>query len=243
MRLQVISDVHTEFHVDRGVEWASKLPISDGCDALVVAGDFGVHHTWSRCMSILVSRFPFVIAVAGNHEYYGSSIAEMQAEMRIFDEAYSNFRFLENDVIELCGRRVLGTTLWFERTSTAVRLQPNISDFSAISDSHTIYSANAAAREFLEREVRKDDVVVTHHLPTQLSVSPRFAGAPMNCFFVCSMSHVLSRGPVLWIHGHTHDSKDYIYGCGRGNTRIVCNPFGYPNALNPSFDDAKVIDV
>lgn len=33
----------------------------------------------------------------------------------------------------------------------------------------------------------------------------------------------------LWLHGHTHESFDYTLGGGKGrNTRVLCNPRGYP---------------
>jgi hypothetical protein len=46
----------------------------------------------------------------------------------------------------------------------------------------------------------------------------------------------------LWIHGHTHDSFDYV--CN--GTRVVCNPRGYAIdgiPENPRFDPALTIDI
>ena len=44
--------------------------------------------------------------------------------------------------------------------------------------------------------------------------------------------------PVLWVHGHTHDSLDYMIE----KTRVICNPYGYYGTdtgmvkdFNPSF--------
>jgi len=50
--------------------------------------------------------------------------------------------------------------------------------------------------------------------------------------------------PVLWVHGHTHSSRDYVVG----RCRVVCNPRGYalaPRALpeNAAFDPALVIEI
>jgi Icc-related predicted phosphoesterase len=47
---------------------------------------------------------------------------------------------------------------------------------------------------------------------------------------------IRSRRPSLWIHGHTHESRDYRLGA----TRIVANPCGYPGALNRSFSSIVV---
>jgi hypothetical protein len=46
----------------------------------------------------------------------------------------------------------------------------------------------------------------------------------------------------LWIHGHTHDSFDYLLN----GTRIVCNPRGYARSgvnENPLFDPDLIIPV
>jgi hypothetical protein len=46
----------------------------------------------------------------------------------------------------------------------------------------------------------------------------------------------------LWVHGHTHDSFDYVVN----GTRVVCNPRGYAQYgvnENPRFDPGFVIDI
>ncbi|WP_215884515.1 hypothetical protein [Acidithiobacillus sulfurivorans] len=34
--------------------------------------------------------------------------------------------------------------------------------------------------------------------------------------------------PAIWIHGHVHDRMNYRIG----KTRVLCNPWGYPNEGN-----------
>lgn len=42
------------------------------------------------------------------------------------------------------------------------------------------------------------------------------------------------------IHGHTHESFDYLVN----GTRVMCNPRGYaPTELNPAFDPGLTVDV
>jgi hypothetical protein len=44
----------------------------------------------------------------------------------------------------------------------------------------------------------------------------------------------------LWIHGHTHESFDYVVN----STRVVCNPRGYaPMELNEAFDPVLTVDT
>lgn len=46
----------------------------------------------------------------------------------------------------------------------------------------------------------------------------------LNDYFVNSLEDMLIDSNIpLWIHGHCHDPFDYMIG----NTRIVCNPYGY----------------
>jgi hypothetical protein len=81
---------------------------------------------------------------------------------------------------------------------------------------------------------------VTHHLPSLNSVAPRYAGHPLNPFFVCDLAElILSRRPRFWFHGHTHTSARYQLGA----STIACNPFGYVGVeLNGDFADKLVFD-
>ena len=86
-------------------------------------------------------------------------------------------------------------------------------------------------------------MVVTHFAPSLHSVSPRFAGSPVNAGFVSNLEAQIERWqPALWLHGHTHDSFDYRVGA----TRVVCNPRGYEKGgvlENPDFDPFLMIDL
>jgi hypothetical protein len=86
-------------------------------------------------------------------------------------------------------------------------------------------------------------VVITHHAPSPRSIHPRFAGSLLNACFVSDLERLAGGDRVqLWIHGHTHDSFDYLVN----GTRIVCNPRGYAKAgvdENALFDPGLIIDV
>jgi hypothetical protein len=45
--------------------------------------------------------------------------------------------------------------------------------------------------------------------------------------------------PKLWIHGHTHDSFDYMVG----ETRVICHPKGYPKENNYDGYKPLVIEI
>lgn len=69
---------------------------------------------------------------------------------------------------------------------------------------------------------------------------PKYKGSPLNRYFVGAAEQVFENRPALWIHGHTHESMDYLHG----TTRVLCNPFGYMDyEVNPHFNPALVVDV
>lgn len=73
----------------------------------------------------------------------------------------------------------------------------------------------------------KKVVVVTHHLPTFESVPHEYRREYHgNGAYVSDLSNFILDRPRIkyWIHGHTHDSCDYMVG---DNTRVICNPRGY----------------
>lgn len=90
-------------------------------------------------------------------------------------------------------------------------------------------------------------VVVTHHLPSALSVADNYANDIVTAAFASRLDDLISSTqPDLWVHGHTHHSCDYQIG----RTRVVCNPKGYgPRSVggrfenDAEFDGSKVIEL
>jgi len=71
MRIQPVSDLHLEFDPDHGKRFASSLPVLG--DVLVLAGDVLPIRRPPHVREMLdwfCARFPRVIYVPGNHEYY-----------------------------------------------------------------------------------------------------------------------------------------------------------------------------
>jgi len=241
MKIQVISDVHTEFQKDSGREFIAQLE-PDEVDVLVVAGD--LCDRWNIPMTLLwlAERYRRVVYVLGNHESYGASIQRSRESAKDAASKAGNLHFLDNSVCMIDGQRFVGTTLWFRDDPQNAFHEGSMNDFRKIRKfRETVYEENALARTFLNHTVKSDDVVVTHHLPSEACVSRQYRGSALNRFFVCDMDDLIfEQKPKLWIHGHTHDSKDFVHG----ETRIVCNPFGYAGLeLNHTYVDQKVIEV
>lgn len=241
-KIRLLSDLHFEFHKDAGESFVESLDAS-GCDVLVVAGDLCDEKTGiAKSISKLCKKFKRVLYVTGNHELYGSNRNSLVASLRESVRSNPNLTWLQNERAVIDGKRFLGTTLWFPPTGPAKSQSDYWSDFLHIEDfSSWVYKENAKALEFLRRELAEGDIVITHYLPTYLSVHPKYADASTNCFFVCPLDELIAeRKPAVWLHGHAHESVD----ARLGQTRIACNPFGYAGfQLNLKFDENFTIEV
>ena len=87
-------------------------------------------------------------------------------------------------------------------------------------------------------------VVVTHHAPHRGSLAPNRVDDWISCSYVNELPVEFFEVPVLWVHGHTHDSFDYQVG----NCRVVCNPRGYmlghhKEPQNADFNPGFVVDL
>ena len=247
MRIQLISDVHTELHRDGGESFINAID-PDNLDVLVVAGDFCTTYSCPEALQYLCERFADkeVVYVPGNHEYYRHNWKITDDYFAQIANSNPNFHFLNDSSVTISGQRFIGGTLWFDQGQGRYKnrlSELGVSDFSAIqSFEPEVYSRNRATVLFLEKEIRPDDVVVTHHLPHPGSISPRYAGSPVNQCFLTDMSALIERvSPKLWLHGHTHSSIDYI--AMGSNTRVVCNPFGYGfGAENPAYVETLILE-
>lgn len=243
MRVQVVSDLHFEFHRDAGASFVASLA-PRGVDVLIVAGDLAVGEGIGPALALLCERYATakVVYVHGNHEFYGSTREAVLALTRAACARHPNLVWLDGDVVHLEGVRFVGAPLWFGHPGPAEPLKFAMSDFRVIRDFESwVYAENARALAFFERELRTGDVAITHYLPAQASVADEWAGSPLNAFFVCDVETLLrERRPRLWVHGHTHSSVDVVVGA----TRIVANPFGYAGKEeNPEFRFGALVEL
>ena len=253
MKLNILSDLHLSV-------CPLESPDNDA-DVIVVAGD--VARPGAAVAWLLGLRKP-VFYVPGNHEFYGGSIAGTVAELKRRC-AGTSIRVLDNDEVVFGGVRFLGTTLWTDfmlfgdgeqRAAAVQEAVKFMRDFSRIrvreaderpfspADSTELFDKHAA---WLERALAEPyagpTVVITHHAPSPRSIHPRFAGSLLNACFVSAAERLVDGDRVrLWIHGHTHDSFDYVLN----GTRVVCNPRGYAKNEtneNPRFDPNFAVEI
>ena len=63
---------------------------------------------------------------------------------------------------------------------------------------------------------------------------------PISAAFASNMTDFISSTKVkLWVHGHIHTAFEYSIG----DTRVICNPLGYPDEPQRGFDPALIVEI
>ena len=245
MNILVTSDWHVEFHADRGHTFIDCLEKKD-VDVLIIAGDLTVGGAdVLRLLVELSDIYPHIVYTPGNHEYYNSTIVDTDRDIRYSLRPNNVHVLYPGDTATIGGQRFLGGTLWFPKEEPDYKkiVRCRVNDFVLIRDVvPTAFDENAALIKFLKKNIKRDDIVITHHIPTPLSVSKEYTDSILNQYFLCDVQAELidKKQPKMWVHGHTHTSFDYHIG----ETRIICNPFGYARVgENWDFDERKVISI
>lgn len=246
----VISDIH--------LEYAKKLdiPVIDGVKFLILAGDIGSYREHLDFIRDCATKYT-VIYVLGNHEFYGYTLKEVRDFWKSVE--IENFYFLDNSSVVVDGIEFIGSTLWvdFNRRNprTMVSASVDITDFrkiyNATADEYItvdeIYNEFEMAYNYLKEAIYNDNgltkVLVTHYAFSHESVHPSYrdheSDLRMNHMYASNLDYFVGNSLVnVAIHGHMHTSSDYMLG----DVHVVCEPVGYPDAVNPEFN-FKVIDL
>jgi len=231
-----MSDLHFEHQPDYGAALLAGLD-PRGADALVLAGDILSLALPDRAADAL-RRFRDVYGtvfyVPGNHEFYKTSVSAGAEVLEDLEGAIEGLIILDaGRVVERLGRRFLGGTMWFGRHPKDNLYRLALNDFRLIEGfTPWVWEQNRAFVEFLRRDLREGDVVITHHLPSERSTPPIFAGSPISMFFVSDQEALIEeRKPSIWLHGHTHRPCSYRLG----STEVRSNPKGYPKERPAGF--------
>lgn len=253
MRLNILSDLHLSL--------GALAQPATGADVVILAGDIARPRDAIAWASAIAGH---VLYVPGNHEFYGGSLAGTAAALRHLS-AGTRVRVLDGDGVVIDGVRFLGTTLWTDfrlydetgkRAAATAEALRCMWDFTRIrvDDASAALFTPADCAALFDRQSRwlagklaephaGPTVVITHHAPSRRSIHPRFAKSLLNPCFVSDAEYLLDGNRAsLWIHGHTHDSFDYVVN----GTRVVCNPRGYAkNGINenPRFDARFIAEV
>lgn len=247
MKINYYSDLHLEF-------WDWQGPNIDmSGDVIILAGDITnqPHLMWINEVAFVAEK-P-VIYIFGNHDWYGGSFPHTM-QLAQMGSAH-NVHILDRESLIVEGVNIHCATLW-----TNFRNNP-VSKVFAANRIYDFYPGNIKffdtdvcetqynlTVDWLKEVIKPGDIVATHFPPSSLSVHEYFKDDQQaNDYFCNSLEDlILDLKPSLWIHGHTHTAFDYMIG----DTRIVCNPRGYPyeyadvpGAYTTDFDPNAVIEV
>lgn len=244
MKLWVFSDLHRDFR-----EPFDYLP-PEGTDVIIAAGDIQ-----DDDLLVRLSEHAPVVFVAGNHSFYNRCYAERMAELRALSS--DRLHVLENDAVVINGVRFLGCTLWtdYDRGNPLAMdlARKSMNDHRLISwqklpvwqrfRPEEAYKLHKTSKNWLETCLSEPfdgkTVVVTHHAPSERSVAPKYAGQMLNhAYFSALEAEIETWKADLWVHGHMHACVDYMIG----ETRVVCNPRGYPGE-NPEFNPQLMVEI
>jgi predicted phosphodiesterase len=184
-------------------------------------------------------KFPKVIMICGNHEYYHTEMLRAMKILRKEVAQYENFHLLDDEELIIDDTVFIGSTMWTDMNGhnplAEIECNKWMMDFSVIQYRDQRYNAAKSAKMFdksvgfIENRLRehrdKQCVVITHHAPSRHSSSPVFFNSPINPAFYSDLDNYIQDQPnvPIWIHGHMHNSSDYKIG----KTRILCNPRGH----------------
>ena len=227
MKITLASDMHYEFHGP-----GTHVEVPAGTDVLILAGDIGTISTLPHALKHYASVVPNVLYVTGNHEFYGHEAADQVDDLIAGIEAECpNLKRLtsERGVVEIDGVTFAGDTLWFGNPDGLNQIyEKTLADFTAIrwrdvATAKWIADQHARAKQFFQSA--KADVFISHHIPSEALIAPKWAKSPINRFFASKVFEDVAHPPKVWCYGHTHDSSDRVLG----DTRFICNPKGYPH--------------
>lgn len=254
IKVNYVSDLHIEFG-----EFPEAKEMSG--DVLVIAGDTCPIYKEKLYMPLLETfsdSFKKVIMVAGNHEYYNGNTLDIKD---LYDNVagFGNIHLLEDDHVYVWDEETksnvvfIGATLWSDidiMHENAIRSMMN--DFHIIRHLTRRFQPSDAARKFKNSsdyiwEVLRNTnnitkIVVTHHAPSFKSIDNTYRDSMLNSAYASDLEVFMEEdyAPDFWIHGHMHNTNNYIVG----NTNVITNPRGYVKyEVNPKFDPFKYVEV
>jgi predicted phosphodiesterase len=264
MKIKVASDLHLEFaDID--------IQNDNNYDVLILSGDILVATKLTRpesksgqvfrnFLGRCSERFPHVVYVAGNHEFYNNGRwYESLAVLETACSQYGNIYFLERSTKTIDDVIFVGGTLWTDMNKydplTLFHIPHAMNDYRAIRNDRSEF-APIKPQDTCDRHIQTRDyifliadmnpnkkiVVCTHHSPSFASCHPQYAhDTVMNGAYHSELSEqILDRPQIkLWTHGHTHHPFDYMIG----STRVVCNPRGYDGYEETGWNPSILLEV
>lgn len=261
MLFRVMSDIHNEFsHEESGRDYRVPELADDRKSILILAGDTGVlsrKRTWLGFLSQCAVQFKSVFLVEGNHEWYHGNIEKHFWRNAIAEHGLHNVHtgqvILEKERIA-----IIGATLWTDffggNPIAMFDVSQGLNDYRLIKVGveyrrlrpEYLLALHHKQKKWLFENVDHyaglgyTIIVVTHHHPSLQGIAPAYRNDLLNAAYVSDLEkEVLPRKIDYWICGHCHTAMEYSIG----ETRVICNPKGYPHEYGNGFDPLKTLNV
>lgn len=240
LKVYYCSDTHHDYH-----EKNNLLELTgDKTAVLVVAGDVNSKGRMVRDLEEVADRWRAVIAVPGNHDWWGLAVHERHK----FKSDLDNVHVLLEDTVVIDDVTFIGTTLWHEINDwfEGDRWKRLINDGRKIRGANwtrlygeDIHIMHKKCVRFIEKstEIKGKKVLITHHAMSDKSVAHNYRGASTNTFYYTELEHLLEHFD-FHIHGHVHQEFDYFVG----NCNVLCNPYAYDRSENPDYG-IRIFDI
>lgn len=260
MKIQILSDVHTEFYMNRP-------KITKTADYIALVGDIGApscssHQYFSFIRFVASLGYLKVFLIFGNHEYYNQvpstkTIDELEKLITTTIEAdpvCKNVVILQKKayIIEEGNKKyaILGATLWTDTSKIDDSCMSAMSDYKYIYvrdapnqkprkiNLKDVYKMHVSHKRWLKDKVKNMKslgyrvIVFTHHKPYISKVLPkRYADRSW-----AYESNRCIADVKFWGYGHTHVFDETKID----KTMYVSNPRGYRDEIKADFDRTRV---
>lgn len=256
-----LSDLHLEFSQFLIPETENEKEI-----VVILPGDVGLakkEHTYRDFINNTCDRFKNVIWILGNHSHYYGNWPTTLTKIWNATLDHENLYVVEKETVIIDDVAFVCATMWtsFDNNNpiTMYDAKQYMNDYHQIrtgpkdmpwkrklTPSDTLADHNRAVAYIFpeiakQKEAGKKVVVVTHHLPSFMSIPEEYKNDSLNGAYATELfEDIMATQPNIWVHGHNHSSMDYYIG----KTRILNNPRGYvPTEINPKFNPILIIDL
>lgn len=194
------------------------------------------------------AKYKWVLWCFGNHEYYGSTLQEVKVTATKFfrELGLDNIIFGSVGCVMIEDVKFVFATLWTDinKRNPLSMMSNTMNDYFEIDVlGHDFMEGNKRLtpldttdihdyhRKYLIERVQGHDkvVVMTHHAPSTLSDKSGLARSTSPYYYCTDMVDFVLDNPQIsyYIHGHTHEDVDYMFG----ETRVMTNQRGYPQGF------------
>jgi len=233
MKVQIISDLHLEFH-----KRFPRIPPKE--DILILAGDIGKinYPNFEPFLEYLSENWKLIIYVFGNHEFYHSSktIYTLMEEYKLLFSKYPNIKLLEDDTYETEDYLFYGS-LFLPKVSV-----PYTNCFKQIKEknkknwtvpisletwNHLHQNYQISLKNRLNNLPDKKIIIITHYpLLINGTSHPKYLDDSLEKKenFAVDFDFGKVTHQITCIAGHTHYSYDFLTENG---IRFISNQVGY----------------